>query len=97
MATNAILAAMTAMASFGVAVFFLRFWRQTRDRLFAFFAMAFILLGANWAGLATLSVSQEARHLIYLVRLLAFVLIIVAIIDKNRGGKPGRSAADGEG
>lgn len=76
--------AMTAMACFGVATCFARFWRQTHDRLFALFAFAFALLGANTLLLAAINPTHESRHLIYLLRLAAFVVIIVAIVDKNR-------------
>lgn len=72
-----------------IAVFFFRFWRKTRDRLFACFAIAFALLGANWLALA-FTRQDEVRTILYLVRLLAFVLILVAIFDKNR---PVRDAA----
>ena len=41
-----------AMASAVAGLFFLRFWRETRDRLFAMFALAFWVLGVNWLGLA---------------------------------------------
>jgi hypothetical protein len=75
---------MTAMACFGVSVCFLRFWRQTSDRLFALFALAFALFGVNLLLLAVISRSDESRHLIYLIRLAAFLVIIAAIIDKNR-------------
>ena len=81
---NIILWAMTAMACFGVAVCFLRFWRQTADRLFLLFALAFALLGSNILLLAAINPAHESRHLIYLIRLAAFLVIIVAIIDKNR-------------
>jgi hypothetical protein len=65
-------------------LFFLRFWRQTADRLFAAFAVAFWLLGAHWLTLALTSPDQEFRPLFYLIRLLAFTLLIAAIIEKNR-------------
>ena len=81
---NAILWSMTAMASFGVAACFARFWRLTTDRLFACFAVAFTLLGANMLLLAAINPANESRHLVYLLRLAAFVVIIVAIVDKNR-------------
>jgi hypothetical protein len=94
--TNQILLAMTAMASLGVAVFFLRFWRRTRDRLFAWFALAFTLFAANWTVLASLSPSQEARHLVYLIRLAGFALIIQGVVEKNRGTGPRGPAAGGK-
>lgn len=68
-------------------LFFLRFWRQTRDRLFLIFAISFWLLGAQRLALALTSQAVEARTGLYLVRLFAFLLILVAIIDKNSGRK----------
>jgi uncharacterized membrane protein YcjF (UPF0283 family) len=65
------------------ATFFLRFWRKTRDRLFALFAAAFFLLAVNWVALA-FTRRDEMRTALYVVRLLAFVVILVAIADKNR-------------
>ena len=65
-------------------LFFLRFWKRTRDRLFAMFAIAFWVLAVERVLLAMTSPEDEFRWYIYLVRLFAFVLIIVAIIDKNR-------------
>ena len=84
---NDMIWAMTAMASYGVGAFFLRFWRQTRDRFFALLSLAFALLGLNWTVLAVYNPLMESRHLVYLIRLAAFVLIIAAIVEKNRGGK----------
>jgi hypothetical protein len=74
----------SAAASWTAGLFFLRFWRETRDRFFALFAAAFWCLTLNWIGLALTEPPDEARTLWYLVRLIAFVLIIAAIIDKNR-------------
>ena len=62
-------------------LFFLRFWRESRDRLFAFFAAAFFLLATQRLLIAL----TEPADVLYLVRLAAFVLILVAIVDKNRG------------
>lgn len=67
-------------------LFFLRFWRKTRDRLFAVFALAFWLLALNWALLA-FTAQDEVRPALYAIRLLAFVLILVGIIDKNRAAR----------
>ena len=73
-----------AMASSIVALFFLRFWRETGDRLFAIFALAFLLLGFTRLGLALSPQELEGHTHWYWVRLAAFVLILVAIVDKNR-------------
>lgn len=67
------------------SLFFWRFWKETKDRLFAFFAGAFDLLGLNYLLLAINPRTSEVRPYFYLIRLLAFLLIIIAIIDKNRG------------
>jgi hypothetical protein len=84
-----ILWAASAMCSIGVAVFYLRFWRQTGDRLFAWFALAFLLLAANWSALALVEPREESRHLLYLLRLAAFLVLLLAIVDKNRGDRAG--------
>ncbi len=74
------------MASATVALFFLKFWRDTGDRLFAMFALSFLLLGITRLGLAmTMSKDFTEGHTMwYWVRLAAFLLIVVAIADKNR-------------
>jgi hypothetical protein len=66
------------------SLFFLKFWRQTGDRLFAFFAAAFVLLFAQRIALTLASDLVASTSWYYGVRLLAFGLIIVAIADKNR-------------
>jgi amino acid transporter len=68
-------------------LYFLRFWRDTRDRLFAIFAAAFGLLAVQRAAL-TLAVhgGEQGSAWIYGIRLLAFLLILFAIVDKNRAG-----------
>jgi Na+/proline symporter len=72
-----------AAASLVAAVLFLRFWVDTRDRLFAGLAAGFAVLSANYVALAWLRPDDETRHLVYLVRLLAFSLILAAVVDKN--------------
>lgn len=66
------------------ALFFLRFWRDTRDELFLAFAAAFLLLGVGQAILALGGIPDEQRSWVYLVRLVAFLTIIAAILRKNR-------------
>lgn len=72
------------MACFVVGLFFLKFWQKTHDRLFAMFAAAFWILSLERLVLGTLGTSNEADIRIYFLRLLAFVLILIAIINKNR-------------
>ena len=68
------------------AMFFVRFWRRTRDVLFLAFAAAFALLAANHALIALSGAPREEQSPYFLLRLAAFVLIIAAILWKNRGG-----------
>jgi hypothetical protein len=78
-----------AMAAVVAGSFFVRFWRESRDRLFLFFAAAFWLMAAQWTAVAMLQNPPETRHYLYLIRIAAFALIIAGIIDKNRGGRSG--------
>lgn len=85
---NGFLLGAVVMACGVAGLFFLRFWRRTGDRFFALFAAAFWLLGVNWLLLAFTDPEAETRRvLLYSIRLLAFALIIAAIVDKNRSGK----------
>lgn len=65
-------------------LFFLRFWRRIRDPLFIWFALAFWLLGVGQSVLALAGLPLEERSSVYLIRLLAFSLIIFAVFRKNR-------------
>ena len=68
-----------------IGLFFCKFWRETRDRFFAFFCLAFWILGIERIGVAYLGAHQETGPVVYLARVVAFSLIAFAIIDKNRG------------
>lgn len=83
--TDAISGALVAM-NLVAGLLFLRFWRDTRDRLFGIFAAAFALLAIQRALILAYPhpVGDEEAG-IYLVRLAAFLLILYAIVDKNRG------------
>ena len=65
-------------------LFFFHFWRQSRDRLFASFGAAFWVLGAQRLALATSVEWAWGTTWLYVVRLAAFLLILWAIVDKNR-------------
>lgn len=67
-----------------VGLFFLRFWRASRDRLFALFAAAFGVLAIQRLALSLTAETLEDQTLFYLLRFAAFVVILYAIIDKNR-------------
>ena len=73
------------VAGFALAgLFFLKFWKRTHDELFLAFTGAFWLLGLGQALLTFSNIPLEERTPFYLVRLAAFVLILVAIWRKNR-------------
>lgn len=82
--TYAFLSGAVTLGFIVAGLYFLRFWKDTRDPLFAAFAVAFWLLGLNQALLALTDVPFEERSWLYLIRLAAFALIIVAIGLKNR-------------
>lgn len=71
---------------FAVAsLLFLSYWRRTRQSLFLAFAASFLLLAINYLWLAVTQIPVEERSPLYLVRLLAFALLIVGIVQSNRG------------
>ena len=75
------------------AAFFACFWRKTADRLFLAFAAAFVLFALNQGLASALTVVSEPWSLIYALRVLGFLLIVAAIIDKNTSS--GASPASG--
>ncbi len=78
--------AMVAL-SLTITVFQLRNAKKTGDRLFLFFAVAFALMAINRLSLSLIDDESESRTMLYVVRLLAFALIIFGIWDKNRRAK----------
>lgn len=82
---SAFLTGGTATACFAIGLYFLRFWLQTGDRFFVLFALAFWVFSANRLALVAIGdESESARTLVYVIRLAAFLLILAAIVDKNR-------------
>jgi hypothetical protein len=73
-----------AFGFFVCGLFFFRFWKRTRDGLFVAFGTAFWLLGLGQAVIALSNVPTEERGALYLFRLMAFLLILLAIFRKNR-------------
>ena len=72
-----------AMGHVVAGLFFLRFWYKTRDRFFAIFALAFWILALNRVAMVILGDMKE-HHIVYWVRLAAYLVILFAILDKNR-------------
>jgi uncharacterized membrane protein HdeD (DUF308 family) len=74
---------MIAMASLIIGLFFLRFWRNTKDRFFLYFALSFGIEGVHRIVTTLTFDEREDSPLHYVVRLLAYGLIIWAILEKN--------------
>ncbi|HXF17157.1 MAG TPA: DUF5985 family protein [Burkholderiales bacterium] len=85
---TAILVGTVGTLSIVAGLFFLRFWRSTRDRFFLFFALAFFLEGANRIALYSSVGEQEHLPIYYLIRLASYGLILMAIIGKNWVRRP---------
>jgi uncharacterized membrane protein HdeD (DUF308 family) len=85
--TSIFLLGATAAASFTAAVFFLRFWRDTKDLLFAAFAFFFLVEGANRVVLTTMKHPNEGSPWIYVARLIALLLLLGVIVRKNYPSK----------
>jgi hypothetical protein len=73
-----------AMGYFVAGLFFLKFWKRSQDRLFAIFAVAFFVLCVQRLAFLVIESSGEHAIFLYVIRLLAFTLILAAIVDKNR-------------
>ncbi len=74
-----------ATASVTAGLFFLRFWRTTRDRLFLAFAAFFFIEAINRIVLLCFEHPNEGSPWIYLIRLLALLILLFAILEKNYG------------
>jgi hypothetical protein len=73
------------LAAMMVAMLFWECRTKTQERLFGFFAIAFLLLGIE--RICTEFISANPGSILYLIRLFAFLLILYAILDKNRTEK----------
>jgi hypothetical protein len=62
---NLMIIGAVTMACFTVSLFFLRFWKTTRDRFFLFFAISFLLEGISRIVLTIVQYGDEEEPLIY--------------------------------
>lgn len=89
---NELLAGAITMAYLVIALFFLRFWRDSGDRFFLYFALSFLVQAGHrvYAAMPMVNDAHEDNPLHYSFRLLAYALILWAVLEKNlraRGGK----------
>lgn len=88
---NEMLTGAVALASMLVGLFFLRFWRNTHDRFFLYFSLSFWIQGLNRIVIGLWEPQGEDRATVYLIRLAAYALILMAIWEKNRPRRESRS------
>jgi hypothetical protein len=84
--TEQMLTGAIAALSFVAGLLFLRFWRTTKDAFFLLFALSFWIEGCNRVALGLLAAADETAPFVYLVRVISYGLILVAIWQKNRRG-----------
>jgi hypothetical protein len=82
---SAFLSGMTTMGYVIAGLFFFRFWWRTSDVLFVYFGISFFILAVSQAASALAAIPSEDLTWIYLLRLAAFTLLIIGIIQKNIG------------
>lgn len=80
---NEMLIGAITLANFLIGLFFLRFWRVTRDSFFLYFALSFSVEGVNRLISGLTHTFYEDARIFYLIRLFAYALILVAILRKN--------------
>ncbi|MFY9822699.1 MAG: DUF5985 family protein [Thermoanaerobaculia bacterium] len=80
-----------AASSLAVGFVFLRLWYETRDLFFVLFSLAFWAMSLTWLALVWAAPASENQHYFYVGRLVAYLLIIAAILYKNRSSPQRRS------
>lgn len=78
------LSGMTSMGFLVIALLFIRYWTRTHDSIFAWFGLSFAILALTQAAPVVFEIPREEHSWVYLLRFLAFGLIIVAILRKNQ-------------
>lgn len=82
---NATLSGAIVMTALIIALVFLRYWRNTSDRFFLYFAAAFLLEALHRLLAAVAPMADDDAPLYYLMRLASYGLILLAVLSKNRG------------
>jgi len=84
MQLDAILTGAVITVSLTISLFFLRFWKSTRDKFFLYFAISFGLEAVNRVVLGMSIAQSEEMPTYYLIRLVSYGLILFAILEKNK-------------
>lgn len=80
---SSLLTGALVMACAVIGLHFLRFWKSSRDSFFLYFALAFWIQGVQWLHSGTRDDLTEYSPIYYVARLVAYGLIVMAIIRKN--------------
>ncbi len=83
MTINALLLGAIAATCLFISLILVRFWRTTHDRFFLLFGLSFLVEGVSRVCLALVPLASELEPVFYTVRLIVFLIIIFAIVDKN--------------
>lgn len=76
------------VAAWVAGLFFFKFWSRTKERLFLWFGISFVAMGFERLLIGFLhNTRHEDFAFLYLIRLLAFSVIVLAILDTNRRGR----------
>lgn len=92
---NSFLSGVATMGFLIAALFFVRFWRRTREKLFLAFGCSFFLFSLNQTLVAFADLPKEDQSLFYLLRLTGFLILIAAIVAQNlhaRNQTPGNKS-----
>lgn len=81
---NDVLLGAIGMGSLVISLFFLRYWRSSRDRFFLYFAISFFAEGLNRFHMGLKLGLPEDAPIAYVIRAISYGLILYAILDKNR-------------
>ena len=72
-----------AACSLVAALFFLRFWRDTRDPLFLAFTLFFLIQGFISGYLLRIHHPNLGRSWVFAMRLLSVLIVLASILKKN--------------
>lgn len=86
---NILLMGAIATMELVTSLFFFRFWRTGRDSFFLFLALSFLVDGVNRTIMSLAERPSEASAAHYMVRFISFLLIIAAVLMKNRRPRTG--------
>lgn len=77
------LVGVVATASLTCSLFFVRFFRRTRDVLFLAFALVFFVEAATRVATLSLARPNESSPWFYVIRAICYLMVVVVTVRKN--------------